>query len=120
MHREAFSFYWEERGPGDHLILSCKSFRQGKSHAVEISLELIADTSPKAHVEAVVTAANMKGDVREKLLVEVERVMTPFEQVYDLDEQILAMRPPFDFPDGDFVPADYTWYRNGGSKYERD
>lgn len=26
--REAFSLYWEEHGPGDHLILSCKSFRQ--------------------------------------------------------------------------------------------
>jgi len=119
-NREAFSFYWEEHGPGDHLILSCKSFRQEKSHSVEISLELLAGTPPKAHVEAVVTAANLKGDVRGKLLVDVDRVETPFDQVYDLGEHLLAIRPPFDLPDGDFDSRDYTWYRNGGSEYEPD
>lgn len=119
-HREVFSFYWEERGPGDHLILSCKSFRQGKSHAVEMSLELLAGTPPKAHIEAVVTAANLKGDVRSKLLVDVNRVVTPFDQVFDLGERSLSTRPPFDLPDDDFDSRDYTWYRNGGSNYERD
>ncbi|MBO9510880.1 PIN domain-containing protein [Erythrobacter sp. A6_0] len=119
-HREAFSFYWEERGPGDHLILSCKSFRQEKTHTAEISLEILAGTLPKAQIEAVVTAANLKGDVRGKLLVDVNRVVTPFDQVYDVGGKSLAIRPPFELPDDNLDFRDYTWYRNGGSEHEVD
>lgn len=81
---------------------------------------MLAGTPPKAHIEAVVTAANLKGDVRGKLLMDVSRVVTPFDQVYDFSDRLLAIRPPFDLPDGDLDSKDFAWYRNGGSEYERD
>jgi hypothetical protein len=117
--REPFGFYWDERGPGDHLILSCASFRQEKSYDVEVSLELLPGSLPKAQVEAVVTASNMKGDARGRLLIDVRRVAVPFDDVYNFAEGALELRPPFDLPD-DPETHDYTWYRNGGLEYERD
>jgi hypothetical protein len=116
--REPFSFYWDECGPGDHLILSCASFRQGKSHGVEVSVELAAGSLPKAHIEAVVTASNMKGDARSRLLVEVQPMATRFDAVYDAEGQILRVRPPVDLPD-EYDADDITWYLNGGSEYDR-
>ena len=116
---EPFSFYWDEQGPGDQLILSCASFRQDKSYAVEVSLELLSGSLPKAQVEAVVTASNMKGDARGRLLVDVGRVAVPFDDAYDLTQDTLELRPPFDLPD-DIETYDYTLYRNGGSEYDPD
>lgn len=117
--REPFTFYWEERGPGDHIIQSCASFRQGKVHQVEISVELLPSTSAKAQVGAVVTAANMKGDTRDQLLVDVERVVTPFDEMFDAERALPKIALPFDWPE-DADSGDFTWYRNGGQEYDPD
>lgn len=116
--REPFNFYWDERGPGDHLIVSCASFRQGKSYDVEVFVELLTGTVPKAQIEAIVTASNMKGDSKGRLLVDVELVPVPFDDVYDVDEARLKMRPLVDLPD-QYDSEDFNWFRNGGSEYER-
>lgn len=114
--REPFVFYWEERGSGDHVILSCASFRQGKSYVCELTLELLETTARKAHVEAIVTAANMKGDARDRALFEVQRIDTPFEEVLEASRG-LKIQPPFMLPgnleEGEFVP-----YRNNGVEFE--
>lgn len=116
--REPFSFYWDERGPGDHLILSCASFRQGKVHRVETSVELLPGSAPKAQVEAIVTASNMKGDARGQLLIDIERVAMPFDDVFDTEKAALKMRPPFErAAEGD--ADDFTWFRNCGSEHSR-
>lgn len=113
--RKPFRFYWDERGPGDHLMLSCASFRQGRSHNLEISIELLAGSMPKAQIEAIVTASNMKGDERRSLLVDVERVVTPFDGVYNVEKATLEIRPPFDFI-GNLENYGCSWFRNGGTK----
>ncbi len=116
--REPFSFYWDERGPGDHLILSCASFRQGKVHGVEASIELLPGSVPKAQIEAIVTASNMKGDARGRLLIDVERVALPFVDVFDVEKAALKMRPAFKLPAA-YEDGDLTWFRNSGSEHVR-
>lgn len=117
--REPFSFYWDERGPGDHLILSCGSFRQEKEYDIEVSVELLSGTPPKSQIEAIVTASNMKGDARRRLLVGVERVAIPFDDMYDMAQGTLKTRPLVDLPD-DPDTYDYVWLRNGGAEFEPD
>ena len=116
--REPFNFYWDERGPGDHLILSCASFRQEKAHQVEISVELLANSAPKAQIEAIVTASNMKGDSRDRLLVEIEDVEVPFDDAYSVEQAIIKLQPPFVLA-GDVEEYDYTSFLNTGLEYER-
>lgn len=115
--REKFAFYRDESGPGDHVIVSCASFRQGKTYDLEVSLELLAGTAPKAQIEAIVTASNMKGDARHGLIVPVERVETPFDDIYDASRRLLKRRPPFEMPD-DIESDAFTCYRNDGSEYD--
>ncbi len=116
---EPFSFYWDERGPDDHLILSCASFRQGKEYSVEVSVELLSRTPPRAQIEAIVTASNMKGDARRQLLVGVESVTAPFDDVYDITNGTLRIRPPVDLPDDPDTDV-YMFFRNSGAEYEPD
>jgi len=115
--REPFRFYWDESGPGDQLLLSCASFRQGKGHDVEVSVELLSGTSPKAQIEAIVTASNMKGETGGRLLVEVERITIPFDDVYDITNCTLKILPLVDLPDDS---DDCMFFRNGGAEYEPD
>ena len=117
-HREPFSFYWDERGPGDHLILSCASFRQGKVHGVEESVELLSGSVPKAQIEAIVTASNMKGGARGRLLIDIERVAVPFDGVFDIEKAAFKMRPPFEFT-AEYDADDLTWFRNSDSEHVR-
>jgi hypothetical protein len=117
--REQFSFYWDESDPGDHLIQSCASFRQGKEHVVDLSVELIADTTEKAHIEAILTASNMKGDVRNKLLVDVSAVTLAFDDIVDPDTTDLRARPLVDMMDSQRF-AQFKWFRNGGEEAGSD
>jgi hypothetical protein len=118
-HREQFVFYWDETGPGDHVIISCSSFRQAKSHEVELSIELLAGSIPKVQIEAIVTATNMKGDARTRLIVPVEIVTAAVDDLYDISGTRLVRRPPFDLPDR-FRNDDFAWYRNNGSLFDAE
>lgn len=117
--REPFEFYWDKSKPGNSLILSCASFRQERSHSIEISIELLSGSFPKAHVEAVVTASNMKGDARARLVSEIEHVESNFDEVYDTVEQSIRIDPPYELANIS-RDRDVTWYRNCGLEYERD
>lgn len=117
--REPFRFYWDECGPGEQVIQSCASFRQGKKHVVELSVELRPGTSPKAQLQAIATASNMKGDVQELKIVNISSVAVPFDDVFDDIEGKIKMRPLVDLPE-DLEWCDFTWFRNGGTEYEAD
>jgi hypothetical protein len=119
LRREQFKFYWDVSGPGGHIIQSCKSFRQDKTHIVEVFVELLADTPPKLHVEAVATASNMKGDERKRKLIEVPTSAVPFNDVFDAQERCLKVRPDVDISK-DWEPEDYTFLRNNGTEREVD
>lgn len=119
LRREPFRFYWDESGPGDHVIQSSASFRQDKKHVIDLSVELCLGTSPKAQIQAIATASNMKGDVREQKLVEVLHVSAPFDDVFDADKGKLKMRPSVDLS-GDQETDDYMWLRNNGAEYKSD
>jgi hypothetical protein len=114
--RDQFDFYWDEVGPGDHLIETCISFRQGKSHEVEVSVELLPGTAPKAQIEAVLTATNMKGEVRSRLLVDTAVLSQTLDEVFDVDTGKLRVNPPFDLPD-DASSRNVVWFRNNGEEY---
>ncbi|TRD10583.1 hypothetical protein FGU71_01000 [Erythrobacter insulae] len=115
--REPFDFYWDERGPRGHLILSCNSFRQEKRHEIEISAELLSSTVPKAEFTAVVTASNLKGDARDQLLVEVSLCEKRADEIFDFGEGVLVLRPDFDLPD-ELSPEKFAWYLNSGDRYD--
>lgn len=113
--RDQFDFYWDEVGPGDHLIETCISFRQGKSHEVEVSVELRRGTAPKAQIEAVLTATNMKGEVRSRLLVDVAVLSQTVDEVFDVDTRKPRVDAPFDLPDY-ASSRDVVWFRNNGEQ----
>lgn len=115
--REQFTFYRDEGGPGDHVIASCASFRQEKTYNLELSVELLARSVPRAQIEAVVTASNMKGDARSQLIVPVERIENRLDDVYDPARRALQIRPPFNLPDKPDV-NNFTWYCNDGSEFK--
>lgn len=117
-HREPFTFYWDERGPGSHVILSCSSFRQGKSHVVNLPVELLPGSAPKAQIEAVVTASNMKGETRGSLFVDIDYVTVQFDEVFDIQKAELIERPAFVMP-AHWDPDDINLYLNSGVAYER-
>lgn len=117
-HREPFTFYWDEGGPGSHVILSCSSFRQGKSHVVDLTVELLPGSPPKAQIEAVVTASNMKGETRGRLLVDADYVPVQFDEVFDIQKAEFIERTAFVMP-ADWDPDDINLYLNSGIAYER-
>lgn len=117
-HREPFTFHWDARGPDDHLILSCASFRQGKIYTVYLTIELLATSLPKAHIEAVVTCSNMKGEVRKQLIIGVDLLQIAFDEAYD-PLAGLKINPPFT-PAEDAEDDAITLYRNNGLEVETD
>ncbi len=82
---EPFTFYAEESGPGSVLTWSCSSFRQEKKFDIELSVELMNATAGKAQIEVVVTAQNMKGDVRKQILVPLLEDNLSFSEAVDIE-----------------------------------
>jgi len=111
---EPFAVYRETDGPGDVLNWSCRSFRQERVLTIDISVELEERTSGKAQIEAVVTAANLKGDVRTRLIVDVEQQRSAFADAYDVTAGRLG-RPPGYFPQKTEEDDAITIFRNDGS-----
>jgi hypothetical protein len=117
---EPFTFYIEEEGPGPALIWSCSSFRQEKSFEVELSVELETGTSGKAQVEAVVTARNMKGDVRSQLLAPVIDARMRFDEAVDPTTRQLVADLAFDPLNGIQSDDDVSWIGSDGSLVPKD
>ncbi len=117
---EPFTFYIEEEGPGPVLTWSCSSFRQEKSFEVELSVELGTGTRGKAQVEAVVTARNMKGDVRAQLMAPIVDATIRFDEAVDLGTRRLVADLAFDPLDGIQGDDDVRWIRSDGSVVRKD
>lgn len=117
---EPFTFYTEEEGPGAVLTWSCSSFRQEKVFSVDLSIELTDTTTGKAQVEAVVTARNMKGDVRRQLLVPITKVTMRFDEAADPSARQLVTELAYDPLVGVDATDDMRWIRNDGSPTPED
>ena len=117
---EPFTFYIEEEGPGPVLIWSCSSFRQEKSFEVELSVELGTGTSGKAQIEAVVTARNMKGDVRAQLMAPIVDGRMRFADAVDPATRRLVADLAFDPLEGTQGDDDVRWIRSDGSLVRKD
>lgn len=117
---EPFTFYIEEEGPGPVLTCSCSSFRQEKSFEVELSVELRTGTSGKAQGEAVVTARNMKGDVRSQLIAPIVDATMRFNEAVDPATRRLVANLPFDPLDRVQGDDDVRWIRSDGSVARKD
>jgi len=102
------------------LTWSCSSFRQEKSFEVELSVELGSGTSGKAQVEVVVTARNMKGDVRAQLLAPIVDATMRFDEVVDPATRRLVADLAFDPLDGIQGDDDVRWIRSDGSVARKD
>lgn len=117
---EPFTFYVEEEGPGPVLIWSCSSFRQEKLFEVELSVELGTGTNGKAQIEAIVTARNMKGDVRAQLLASIVDTTMRFDEAVDPATRRLVADLAFDPLDGIQSDDDVRWIRSDGSVVRKD
>ncbi|MBP2513802.1 hypothetical protein [Sphingomonas sp. PvP018] len=109
---EPFTVYEEITASGSVLSWSCRSFRQERSLSLEISVELLKRTGSKAQIEAVVTAANLKGDVRAQAFVEVDQRTVGFSDAYDADGGRNRIPLPYAARRGD---GDILVFRNDGS-----
>ena len=110
---EPFTLHRETPASGSVLSWSCRSFRQERSLSVETSVELLGLTGLKVRIETVVTAANLKGDVRAQVVVEVVRETLGFSQAYDVDGGRIRMPLPYTArrtEDGDLIV-----FRNDGT-----
>lgn len=117
---EPFSFYLEEEGPGPAIIWSCSSFRQEKIFRTEISVEITSKTGSKAHIEAVVTARNLKGDERAQIIVPITDQNLRFEEAVDPSTRQLAVPLAYDALDDVETDDDVQWFRNNGMIAEKD
>jgi hypothetical protein len=114
-HRnEPFTFYDENPGPGPVVSWSCGSFRQERRYSVEISVELLSSTGLKAEIEVVLTASNLKGDVRARRMVDVEHVTAAFGEVYAVGDGRLNMLLTYS-PKRDGFEGDVAHFHNDGS-----
>lgn len=118
--QEPFAFYIEEKGPGPAIIWSCSSFRQEKCFEVELSVELGTSTIGKAQIEAVVTARNMKGDVRAQLLAQIIEAKMRFDEAVDPATRCLIADLAFDPLDGIKEDGDVRWIQSDGSLVRKD
>lgn len=92
---QPFEVYREVEEPGPVLSWSCRSFRQEREVSIEISVELEERTGATAQIEAVVTASNLKGDVRTQALVPVEHSRPTFAEAYDVKLGSLSLLPTY-------------------------
>ncbi|WP_165895204.1 PIN domain-containing protein [Sphingomonas sp. PP-CC-3G-468] len=92
---EPFTVHRETPASGSVLGWSCRSFRQERSLSIETSVELLVRTGSKVRIEAVVTAANLKGDVRAQVVVEVARRTLRFSEAYDVDHGRIRIPLPY-------------------------
>jgi len=92
---QPFEVYREVEEPGPILSWSCRSFRQERELAIEISVELEERTGTTAQVEAVVTASNLKGDVKTQALVPVEHSVPTFAEAYDVERGGISLLPVY-------------------------
>lgn len=117
---EPFTFYTEEDGPGPTLTWSCSSFRQEKTFEVELSIEINEMTVSKVHIEAVVTARNLKGDVRSQLIVPIAETTIRFDEAIDPATRRLASDLPYDPTDTPGTHDDIRWIFSNGDVARKD
>ena len=110
---EPFTIHPETPASGPVLGWSCRSFRQERCLSIETSVELLDRTGSKVRIEAVVTAANLKGDVRAQVVVDVDRRIVGFSEAYDVDGG--RMRIPLPFAAARTGDEDLIMFRNDGS-----
>jgi hypothetical protein len=68
-----------------------------------------------AQIEAVLTATNMKGEVRDRLLVDVAVLSQTVDEVFDVDTGKLRVDSLFDLPN-DASSRAAVWFRNNGEE----
>jgi len=89
------SFILEEsEDPAVQVEYRCEDFRHGRTQVLDAVLELPDSVGAAAHVEVRVTAANMRGDVVERLVVPVvvqERILG---DLADLDQLVFREALP--------------------------
>lgn len=111
---EPFTVYRELEDPGPVLSWSCRSFRQERVLTIDISVEVEERTGVMAQIEAVVTASNLKGDVRTRALVPVEQSRSRFSETYDVEQGALVT-PPAYLPAAGGEDDEITRFHNDGS-----
>lgn len=72
----------------------CQDFRHGRTQTLSAILELTEATGPVANVEVRITAANMRGEVRDRLIAAVVEVDTAIGELIDLDRRAIRVAPP--------------------------
>lgn len=97
----------------------CEDFRHGRTHILSLVLELTDRTEGAAHIEARVTAGNMRGDVTARMMPAVSEVSTAMGELVDIEELEICMAPPM----RKLIVAaleenedSVTYYRNDGSQ----
>lgn len=117
---QPFTFYIDQSGPGENIILSCESFRQEKSFSVELSVELPASIGAKAQIEAVVTARNLKGDQRAQLIVPIVSENLNFEDAFNPDARKFVTELQYNALRQIGDDDELTWFQNDGSVSDDD
>ncbi len=92
---QPFEVYREVEEPGALLSWSCRSFRQEREVVIEVSIELEDRTGTVAQIEVVVTASNLKGDVRAQTIAPVEQRHETFAGAFDGERGALRILPVY-------------------------
>lgn len=110
----------DSEDPAVQVEYRCEDFRHGRTQSLDAVLELPDTIGTTAHIEVRVTAANMRGDVVERLIVPVVTQERILGDLVDLDQLAFREAPPIrdlliplleDEDERDTI----TRYRNDGS-----
>lgn len=89
------SFAVEESEDDDVQIeYRCEDFRHGRTQTLTGVIELLDRTGEAAHIEARLTASNLRGDVVERLIVPVVKQERPLSELVDLEQLQFREVPP--------------------------
>lgn len=72
----------------------CEDFRHGRAHTLTVVLELTDQTAGEAHVEVRITAGNMRGEIKARLLANIVEADTLLGELIDLDNLKTRVPPP--------------------------
>ncbi|MCX8476763.1 MAG: hypothetical protein MT490_13270 [Sphingomonas sp.] len=95
MRPDRASFALEEsEDPEVQIEHRCQDFRHGRVHTLNGVIELVDATGAAAHLEARLTASNMRGDVVGRLIVPVIEKERALGDLIDLDQLACREAPP--------------------------
>ena len=117
MSKDPFDVSPDVTGPGPLLRYVCQDFRQGRSHALEIVIDLDSFAGQKVQVEIGITCKNMNGTATARRVVRLQHEHKAFDELVGNEKPLLKTQFPV-FERLQNSGAANRVYRNDGTRFK--